>query len=217
MNVLLVGAGSKWGALFTEYLCSQGCNVDLITGTGIDNSNVTNHKVNWNSLSLSDIDVLTANLSKDRYDLIFFNQNSGGGPNDKYFSPEFTASLEGWTKNFWLDCQMPYYLIKKLHSKISENTKIGWMLTGLINSEQSEQWKYGGYASAKTANLHLMRSFSQYNVGIYFCLQPIWFPPGEELDDCKRIYDVIKNLTPEDNSRILMKDGSEWNYFRKMH
>lgn len=217
MRVLLVGGGSKWGRLFTGYLSDQGCSIDLITSTGVNSNNVINHKVDWNTLSLSDLDTIVANLSNDTYDLIFFNQNSGGGPNDRYFAPGLDASLEGWNKSFWVDCQLPYYLIKKLESKITKQTKIGWMLTGLINSEQSEQWKYGGYASAKTANLHLMRSFSQYNTGIYFCVQPIWFPPGEELDDCKRIYDVIKNLTPEDNSRILMKDGSEWDYFRKTH
>lgn len=216
MNVLLVGAGSKWGALFTEYLCSQGCQIDLITGTGIDNRNVINHKVDWNSLSLSDIDVLTANLSKDYYDLIFFNQNSGGGPNDRYFAPGLDASLETWNKSFWLDCQLPYYLIKKLQSKITEQTKIGWMLTGLINSVEEEQWKYGGYASAKTTNLHIMRSFSQYNAGIYFCLQPIWFPSGEEIIDCKNIFKVIKNITNNDNGKIFLKNNQEWEYFKKI-
>ena len=217
MKILLVGAGSKWGSLFTKYLAEQGCIIDLVTGTGVDYDNVINHKVNWNTLSLQDLDVIAANLSQDSYDLIFFNQNSGGGPNDQYFSPGLDASLEGWSKSFWLDCQMPYYLIKKLKTKINETTRIGWMLTGLINSEQSEQWKYGGYASAKTTNLHLMRSFSQYNTGIYFCLQPIWFPPGEEIKDCIMIYDTIKNLTVDDNGRIIMKDGSDWQYFKKTH
>jgi hypothetical protein len=217
MKVLLVGAGSKWGKLFTEYLCDRDCNIDLITSTGVDNNNVTNHKVDWNRLNLSDLDYLIANLSNDTYDLIFFNQNSGGGPNDKYFAPGLDASLEGWTRNFWIDCQLPYYLIKKLQPKITINTKIGWMLTGLINSVQEEQWKYGGYASSKTTNLHLMRSFSQYNVGIYFCLQPIWFPPGEEIKDCECIFKTIENITSQDNGKVFLKQGEEWEYFKKIH
>jgi hypothetical protein len=215
MNVLLVGAGSKWGATFTDYLSRQDCKIDLITSTGINDQNVTNHKVDWNTLSITDLDTIVANLSQETYDMVFFNQNSGGGPNDRYFSPGLDASLEGWSKSFWIDCQMPYYFIKRLKSKITESTRIGWMLTGLINSEQSEQWKYGGYAAAKTANLHLMRSFSQYNTGIYFCLQPIWFPPGEEAKDCASIYNVIKNLSIKDNGRVVMKNGSDWEYFRK--
>lgn len=216
MNILLIGAGSKWGAFFTEYLSDQGCNIDLVTSTGIDNENVVNHKVDWNSFSLSDIDVLAANLSKEQYDLIFFNQNSGGGPNDRYFASGLDASLEGWNKSFWLDCQLPYYLIKKLQSKITEQTKIGWMLTGLINSIEEQQWKYGGYASAKTTNLHIMRSFSQYNTGIYFCLQPIWFPPGEEMIDCENIFKVIKNITKNDNGKVFLKNSQEWEYFKKI-
>lgn len=217
MKVLLVGAGSKWGRLFTEYLCNKECKIDLITSTGIDNVRVTNHKVNWHSLSIEDLDIISSNLSQNEYDLIFFNQNSGGGPNDIYFSQNADIPLEAWTKHFWLDCQMPYYLIKKLKTKITNRTKIGWMLTGLINSVESQQWKYGGYASSKTTNLHLMRSFSQYNTGIYFCLQPIWFPPGEELKDCEKIYNTITNLSTADNSRIIMKDGSDWEYFKNKH
>lgn len=214
MKVLLLGAGSKWGKIFTEYLAGQGCKIDLITGTGIDFDNVSNHRIDWNTLTVNDLETIVGNLSQDTYDLVFFNHNSGGGPNDQYFSPELDISIEGWTRNFWIDCQLPYYLIKKIGSKIKNSTKIGWMLTGLINSEQSEQWKYGGYASAKTTNLHLMRSFSQYNKGIYFCLQPIWFPPGEEVKDCESIYRVIKNLSITDNGRIIMKDGTDWNYFK---
>lgn len=214
MKILLVGTGSKWGSIFTKYLTEQGCMIDLVTGTGLDYNNVVNHKVDWNTLSMSDLDTIAANLSHETYDLIFFNQNSGGGPNDKYFSPGLDVSLEGWSKNFWLDCQMPYYLIKKLKPKIKETTKIGWMLTGLINSIDSDQWKYGGYASAKTTNLHLMRSFSQYNIGIYFCLQPIWFPPGEEINDCEAIYNTMINLSSVDNGRIIMKDGLDWDYFK---
>lgn len=215
MNVLLVGAGSKWGKLFTEYLSDHDCNIDLITSTGVDCKNVVNHKVDWNKLSITDLDIILANLSKDTYDLVFFNQNSGGGPNDRYFSPGIDISIDTWTKSFWIDCQMPYYLIKKISLKIADTTKIGWMLTGLINSEQADQWKYGGYASAKTTNLHLMRSFSQFNRGIYFCLQPIWFPSGDEIKDCESIYKVIYRLSRDDNGRVIMKDGSDWNYFKK--
>lgn len=214
MNILLLGAGSKWGAIFTKFLSSQGCYIDLVTSTGIEDQNVVNHKIDWNTLSINDLDLIVRNLSKEKYDLVFFNQNSGGGPNDKCFSPEMEAPLDGWVKNLWIDCQMPYYLIKRLTDKIHENTKIGWMLTGLINSEESEQYKYGGYASAKTMNLHLMRNFSQFNKGIYFCLQPIWFPPDEELTDCQNIYETIKTMSSKDNGKILLKTGREWEYFR---
>lgn len=216
MNILLIGAGSKWGRLFTEYLSDQECSIDLITSTGVESKNVINHMVDWNKLSITDLDIIAANLTRDTYDLIFFNQNSGGGPNDRYFSPGLDISLDAWSKSFWIDCQMPYYLIKKISSKITDSTRIGWMLTGLINSEQSEQWKYGGYACSKTSNLHLMRSFSQYNKGIYFCLQPIWFPPGEEVQDCKSIFQTLKKLSADDNGRIVMKNGSDWESFKKI-
>lgn len=213
-RALILGGGSKWGAIFTNMLAKKGYTIDLITSTGINNKNVINHKIDWWSTNEGTIDKIVANLSADHYDIIFFNQNSGGGPNDIAFAPGDIFPIDFWNKANWINSQLPYYLIKKLSLKINNNTKIGWMLTGLIDGIKRETWQYAGYASVKATNVYLMRGFAQYHDGVFFAIQPIWFPEGSERKDASRIISVIEKLTIEDSGKILMKDGSEWDRFK---
>lgn len=209
-QALILGGGSKWGAHLTNRLVKNGYKIDLITSTGLEKKNVTNHKIDWWASNERTIDSIVSNLNSDHYDLIFFNHNSGGGPNDTAFAPGDIFPIDFWNKANWINCQLPYYLIKKLSNKINNTTKIGWMITGLIDSRSSSTFKYAGYASVKASNIHIMRGFSQYHDGIFFAIQPIWFPEDDQRKDASRIVSVIENLTVEDNGKILMKDGSEW-------
>lgn len=217
MNVLLFGAGSKWGAHFTRYLADHDCKIDLVTSSNFQYNNVSTYHINWHTVNLNDLKNLLSSLPEKKYDLIFFNQNGGGGPNDKFYSKEFTIDQDRWNKSYWVDVQLPYYVIKNLTNSISEKTKIGWMLTGLINGIESKHWKYAGYAGAKTTNLHIMRGFSQFHPGIFFCLNPIWFPPDTIDADCLSIYSVINSLVPGDTGKVFTKDGIEWKYFKKIY
>lgn len=216
MKALLIGAGSKWGGEFTNFLLSKNYKIDLVTGSNLEERlNLTIHKINWKTFSSRDMDVLAGNLSQENYDLIFFNQNSQSYPNEQTFSPDRDISIEDWSRGFWIDCQMPYYLIKKIKNKIQKDTKIGWMLTGLITSQQSEYWKYGGYTSNKNTNLHLMRNFSQYHPGIFFCIDPMGLNPINFQEDCENIFKVIQDINEDDNGKVLIKDGKESNFYKK--
>ena len=215
MKALLIGSGSKWGQEFTNFLLSKNYKVDLITGSDVEERlNLKIYKVNWKNFTSNELITLTETLSKDHYDLIFFNQNSQMYPVEKTFSQELDISKDNWTQGFWIDCQMPYYLIKRLNCQISKNTRIGWMLTGLITSQQKEYWKYGGYISNKNTNLHLMRSFSQYHPGIFFCIDP--FSLKNYSKDSEDIFNIIQNISEDDNGKIFTKDGKESNFY-KLH
>jgi hypothetical protein len=217
MKVLLFGAGSKWGAHLTKYMADQGCIIDLVSSSNFHYNNVNTISVDWNLLTFEQLKEKLLPLSNNSYDLIFFNQNRGGVPNDKFFTKDFSVELNHWNKSYWIDCQLPYYVIKFLSNSIRETTKIGWMLTGLITSTEQKHWKYAGYAGEKNTNLHIMRGFSQYHPGIFFCINPIWFPEDQIYNDCIQIYSIFKKLAVTDNSKIINKDGTEWNFFKKIH
>lgn len=211
-NALILGGGSKWGSTFTKTLVNSNYNVDLITSTGIDHPQITNFKIDWNTIDQREIDVITEQLSKKQFDLIFFNQNSGGGPNDVSYQPGDIFPIDHWHKANWINCLINYYIIKKLSYSITKNTKIGWMLTGLIDGKDPQMWKYAGYASVKSTNVHIMRGFSKYHHGVFFAIQPYWFPEKEFQKDATSILRVIENLKKQDNGYIYLKDGSRWNF-----
>ena len=206
-KALLFGCGSKWGLTFTKHLSDQGYRVDLISSSDVDYKNVNVHKIDW----LTSNEQVIKNLVKqETYDLIFFNQNSGGGPGAEDLSPKQNFPLDHWDLHLWINSQLPYVVIKHLSEQITENTKIGWMLTGLIVDNNPELYQYAGYAAIKSTNLHIMRGFSQFHPGIFFAINPIWFPIEDYSKDAKQILKVIDKLYKKDNGKSLNKDGSFW-------
>ena len=206
-KALLFGCGSKWGLWFTKHLADNGYHVNLVSSSDVDYPNVTNHKINWIQSNEKSIKELVV---KEKYDLIFFNQNSGGGPGGMDFSPTKDFPIDHWNLHSWINCQLPYTVIKHLGDYIGGHTKIGWMLTGLISGNDSSLYQYAGYASLKSTNLHIMRGFSQYHPGIFFAINPIWFPELDYKKDAVQIAKVIEHLSETDSGKSFMKDGSSW-------
>lgn len=207
-NVLMVGGGSKWGLEFTKELVNQGSNVDLITGSEIILPNVNSIKIDWYNLNR---DYIKSKIDQNKiYDLIFFNQNSGGAPNDHFLKPNNEIDLSTWNYHIWINCQLPYVIIHHLSKGMQSNTKIGWMLTGLIHGHDRNMFQYAGYATVKANNLHIMRGFSQFHHGIFFAINPGWFPIEDYKQDAKKIIKVINNLNLSDTGKTFNKDASEW-------
>lgn len=211
-NALLIGCGSKWGADFTRYLLTKNYHIDLITSS--DNfsgtPNVNPHKVDWQQYTGPVVDTISENLSQKTYDLIFFNQNGGGGPNNEWFRPNCMFSEDSWADILKRDSMMSYRLVHKLTNSINKSTKVGWMLTGLIDGKDPNHWGYAGYGSMKSMHLFIMRGFASAHPGIFFAINPIWFPKGDEVKDAEAILNVIEKLEPKDNGKTFNKDGSTW-------
>jgi hypothetical protein len=206
-KALLFGCGSKWGLSFTKHLSDQGYEIDLVTSTDVNYKNVNIYKIDW----LTSSEQIIKDLIKQQpYDLIFFNQNSGGGPGEKDFSSERNFPISHWNLHLWINCQLPYVVIKHLSPSIKETTKIGWMLTGLIAGNDTNLYQYAGYASLKSTNLHIMRGFSQYHTGIFFAINPVWFPQESHSEDSKLILNTIDNLSKIDSGKSFMKTGEVW-------
>ena len=207
-KALLIGCGSKWGASFTKHLADIEYQVDLLTSSDFEYANVNTLKVNWFELNLDQLKTLIDNTVT--YDLIFFNQNAKGSVSDFWFLPGNDMPVDNWNRSMWNDCQLPYYLIKHLSSSITDDTKIGWMMTGLIVGNNPEYFKHAGYASHKSTNLHIMRGFSQNHDGIFFALNPFWFPIEDYVKDSEQIHKVISGLKKIDSGKSFNKDGTEW-------
>lgn len=205
-QALIFGGGSKWGKSFTRELLRRGYSIDLVTSNPL--SDVNNIIVDWNNLNQDDIKRL---IDRDKnYDLIFFNHNNGGIPNDHFLKPGNEIDLNSWNYNAWIGYQLPYSVIQHLSKTINENTKIGFMLTGMIVSSQREMFQYAGYATTKSALLHLLRGFSCYFPGTFFGINPDWFPEDLYDNDALLIADTIERLTKEDSGKTFKKDGSFW-------
>lgn len=207
-KVLLFGSGKKWGKEFLKYLSFLNIKVDSVSSEYIDLPNVNNIKVDWFNLDRNKIKSIIDPYKK--YDLIFFNHNNGGSPGEHYLSPHNEMDLGSWNYNYWISCQLPYVVIHHLSNSISQDTKIGWMLTGLIEGRDENLFKYAGYAGVKSTNLHILRGFSKFHPGIFFGINPIWFPEEDWPKDAKQIFHVIESLKSKDNGKCFNKDGSFW-------
>jgi hypothetical protein len=84
------------------------------------------------------------------------------------------------------------------------------MLTGLIVGNDSNLYQYAGYASIKSTNLHIMIGFSEFHKGIFFAINPIWFPVEDYKKDAKQISNIIERLETKDTGKSFMKDSSFW-------
>jgi len=209
-QALILGGGSKWGANFTKNLADNGYTVDLITSSDFEYQNVHSYKIDWIYSNTNQLKNLLEPLTLKKYDLIFFNQNSGGGPNDIAYAPGDIFPIDHWNIQNWINCQLPYVVVKTLSDSIHNDTKIGWMLTGLIDGKDKEMWKYAGYASVKNTNLHIMRGFANQHHGIFFALNPFWFPEKEQEQDAETIRLLIENLKEHDNGCTIDKNGNYW-------
>ena len=204
-NALILGGGSKWGAEFTKKL-SENYHVDLITSSDFTHDNVTPHHIDWFGMNEDVLREILFKINDKKFDIIFFNHNSGGGPNEQSFAPSVNYPIDQWHMQNWINCMSTYFIIQNLSNCIAEDTKIGWMITGLINGKEKELWKYAGYASVKSTNVHIMRGFANTHPGIFFALDPIWFPEEDYKKDAESILTKIEGLIKEDSGSIVRKN-----------
>jgi len=203
-NALILGGGSKWGAEFTKKL-SETYHVDLITGSYFTHDNVTTHHIDWFGMNEDVLREILFKINDKTFDIIFFNHNSGGGPNEQSYAPGSEYPIDQWHMQNWINCMSTYFIIQNLSNCITEDTKIGWMITGLIDGKEKELWKYAGYANVKSTNVHIMRGFANAHPGIFFALNPIWFQEVIYDLDAETVVKQIENLTAENNGEIITK------------
>jgi hypothetical protein len=214
-NCLITGGGSKFGSNITDQLLASGYQVYLITGsqTYLDNPNVVTIQVNWKTLSLANLRSIILKLPE--LDLIFFNHNSSALSQTKFLKNQL-QSFKDWQQNYFVACQFPFYLIHALKDKISEKTKIGWMLSSLIKHPTENQIGFADYIGNKFTNGCIMKSFSQNFPGIFFGINPESVSDNAtnpDLDVCKAA-DIVHliNTHPDLNGKIYYSNGELFNF-----
>lgn len=211
MRALLVGCGSKWGKVFSETLIAQGWTVKIITGSDSDTA-CEQFKINWQQFDEQQLKTLCHTLDQEPWDLIFFNHVQHGGPGEDSFRPEsWNGDFNKWTRSCWINNWMPFLTIKYLKNSCVSQTKVGWMMTGMITDKHDHNIaKYPLYAASKFTNHSIMKAFAANHPATFFSVNPSWFPPGEETEDAEQIIRVIASIQPDQSGMSWNKDGTPW-------
>tara|TARA_B110000483_G_scaffold22685_1_gene26191 strand:+ start:427 stop:1026 length:600 start_codon:yes stop_codon:yes gene_type:complete len=194
-KILIVGGGSKFGMLLALEAKQYGDEVHIVTGTEDAVADRVIH-VDWNHVSTGDV---MPKIDKD-YDVVLFNQNGGGSPNDIV---QENVQLEHWNRAFFNNVQLPYYIAQ--HIEVKENAKIVWMLSPVFHPRlRSDEFMFGGYAADKAYSYHMMKSFATQKSKNYYGLAPKHFGNGITM------YETIMNLTPDRSGKMLNEHGELW-------
>jgi hypothetical protein len=176
-RALVFGGGSKFGANISLELSNRGYIVDAITSSDLQHHNVNIIKVIWKDFDYTNLTDLLDKLKVNNYDLIIFNQNSKLGPADaSLFQPgelRCPYPVTDWSRGIWTDGQLPYYVVSYLNELICSDTKVVWMLTGLINPFASLSLeRHVAYRCIKMTSYYIMQAFSKNRPGIFFGIDP---------------------------------------------
>lgn len=209
-QALITGGGSKFGQKITQELVNAGYFVHLVTGNGVkwvDNPCVRVIPVNWQTLGISDVKSIIANLPD--LDLIFFNHNASALNLEK-FAPRKIQSSSNWQHSYFVACQLPFYLIHSLENRISTNTKIGWMLSRLIKNPVDDHVGFADYIGNKFTNFCIMRSFSINFPASFFAIHP---EGGVDVNSTNKAIDIVRLIDNTDpvelNGNLFSTQGEK--------
>jgi len=206
-NCLITGGGSKFGKKITEQLIQAGYHVYLITGSQqVIDPNITVISVDWHELKLQDLRSIISNLPN--LDLIFFNHNASALDQTK-FNQNQIQNFKDWQQSYFVASQFPFYLIHSLKNKISNTTKIGWMLSELISNPVSTQVGFADYIGNKFTNGCIMKSFAQSFPAIFFGINPDSVGNDDDADVSKaiKIVKLFEGAT-DLNGKIYYPNGT---------
>lgn len=198
-HCVLTGGGSKFGADLTESFLELGYTVHLITSSsakwqGVSNVNVI--PVIWHELDISKLKTLIPPVNY--IDVVLFNHNASALSIDKFKFNE-VQSLRDWQHSYFVATQFPYYYVKALSKKMDPDSKIGWMLSELINNRDISQVGFSDYIGNKVANACIMKSFSIIGPSCFFGLHP---DGGTESDSKIKATNMVKLVDTYDRDKL---------------
>jgi hypothetical protein len=212
---IITGGGSKFGAMLTENLLAKNYYVHLITSNSSawsekDNVNVID--VDWKNLDLKNIkDIIPV---VNNVDVILFNHNASSLSLEKFYSNALQSSKH-WQQSYFTACQFPYYFIHILSKKINESTKIGWMLSNLIQDPYIDQVGFSDYIGNKFTNACIMKSFSVNYPACFFGLYPEGGLTTDSATKAKNMIDFIDTADVKTlNGNIFDSHGTIFRMFK---
>jgi hypothetical protein len=204
MNELYIGIGKGIGAALVAHRRALGHTVYTISS--VDGEN--NYKVDWSTVNPTDLHRAVKALPD--LDLVFFNQNASALSNktfelNNYKPLELWQQSKYWQQTYFVSCQLPFMLIHELGKRIQDHTRVGWMLSHLINDHQAD-FQYADYIGNKYQNYMLMKNFSQHHVGNFFGIEPGSLPKTNFESQVDQISQIFAHQ--DLNGKVLCLDGS---------
>jgi hypothetical protein len=152
-QALTIGCGSKNGSAIIDALLEKGYNV-----TNMGNSNhpgATNITISWNDLQITNLHKLLK--IEGTVDFVFFNQNASSLDSDAFDlansdTLDTWKLIKDWQHSYWISCQMPFLIVNHLRQHLTNQSKIGWMLSSTMFWDRQKVEKYPDYSSQKYFN-----------------------------------------------------------------
>jgi len=163
-QALLIGCGNERGSKIVLGCREAGYSVTNIGSSPSTVSDVNNIKIEWNNLGIESLHKIL-NQVDHRVDFLFFNQNSSSLAEIDFVKTKKTLdnwrSIKGWSRSYWLSCQMPYFVIHTLGNRLDSNSNIGWMLSGYIDVTKPGVEDHPDYSGYKFTNYLIMKNFNK--------------------------------------------------------
>jgi len=187
-QALLIGCGNRRGEYIVKGCTEAGYNVTNIGATDSILPGIKNITIDWHSLDITRLHKILKTI-EHKVDFIFFNQNASSLSQSDFTEHKDTLGVWGlmknWTKSYWLSCQMPYFLIKTLDSKLHKDSIVGWMLSSYIDKNKEGVETHPDYSGYKYTNYMLMKNFNTK----YQC-----FGIDPEFETSDKIQPLIKEI-----------------------
>lgn len=204
MTDLYIGASHGLAAAYQQHRESQGHVCYSVSSRPSDRT----CEVNWSSINTSSLHRWAQTLPP--LDLIFFNQNSSALSADS-FAPMPTLKLwqqvAHWQQSYFVSCQLPYLLIQTLGARISDQTRVVWMLSGMVTRPFADPG-YADYIGNKYQNMLIMRNFAQHGAGCYIGIDPGAIAQGCEIQQTQGLDAVLALPRAKANGNVFGLDGA---------
>lgn len=219
-QILIVGGGSKFGLELVNAFLDNKWQVNLISGSEVQyRPNLNYLQVNWNKLTVADIEKYIKSLPEQK--IILFNQNSSA-LGDKCFDTMSTIDLwkleKNWSQSYFNSCILPFHIIHSLGINCNKNTKVGWMLSILITQHVAEQIHMADYVGNKTQNYLLMKNFSNIHPSCFFGLNPDSLYNVDNSHSITKLIEFLETTRNDSiNGKVFKLNGQEDLTFDKFY
>ena len=196
-HALVVGGGSKNGRPIIDVLLEHDYHVINLGSSVYSHQNVKNIQTNWNDITVEFIHRIFHHIDHN-IDFVFFNQNSSS-----LCSSDFSLNhddllekwklVKDWSFSLWLSCQMPFLLLHTLKDKLSQNARVGWMISSYVNYQKEGVSEHPDYSSFKFFNYLALNQFSEQNELLTFGIAPDFNRDSSDTKLKDIIADVLSN------------------------
>jgi hypothetical protein len=199
-HALTIGCGSTNGKVIIDTLLAKNYCVTNIGRTAYPD--VDNIELDWDQLQITNIHKLVK--FDHEIDFVFFNHNSSSlAKKDFDFVKNDTLVIwkliKDWQKTHWLSCQMPLLMLHALRKNLTQQTKIGFMLSTLIEWKNISSEQFPDYSSQKYFNYLAMRCLSEHYQS--FGIMPDFSVP----DSADNLKNIITQVCDQDVNGHVFK------------